>query len=171
MGGYSFYLIIALAVGAMWLMSSRTRKQQREALDFRNHLVPGDEVMTGSGLVGTVVEVEGDIVTLESTPGSQTRWVLRAITQRFETPVPVDDDELAEDLDDEDGYEDEDEDGYDEVEVPDDVSSLTGAAAVEHTDDDLVDDEEVLDGDEDLDAEDDHAEDDKHQDGTTPDHK
>ena len=136
MGDYSFFFIIALAVGAMWLMSSRTRKQQREALDFRNHLVPGDEVMTGSGLVGTVVEVAGDIVTLESAPGSQTRWVLRAITQRFETPVAVDDDE---------------------VEVPDDVSSLTGAAA----DDDL-------DPDDHLDAEDEAN---KHQGGTTPDPK
>jgi len=156
MGDYSFYFIIALAVGAMWLMSSRTRKQQRAALDFRNHLVPGDEVMTGSGLVGTVVEVVGDIVTLESTPGSQTRWVLRAITQRFETPVPVDDEELAEDLDDDDAYDD---DAYDddEVEVPDDVSSLTGAAA----DDDL-------DPDDHLDAEDEAN---KHQGGTTPDPK
>ena len=168
MGDYSFFFIIALAVGAMWLMSSRTRKQQREALDFRNHLVPGDEVMTGSGLVGTVVEVAGDIVTLESAPGSQTRWVLRAITQRFETPVAVDDDELDEDPDD-------DEDSYDEVEVPDDVSSLTGAAAIEATDDD---EDDYLEVDDDLDDEDENDEDendedesDKHQDGTTPDPK
>jgi len=160
MGDYSFFFIIALAVGAMWLMSSRTRKQQREALDFRNHLVPGDEVMTGSGLVGTVVEVAGDIVTLESAPGSQTRWVLRAITQRFETPVAVDDDELDEDPDD-------DEDSYDEVEVPDDVSSLTGAAAIEATDDDEDDEDDDFDEDD----EDDEDQADKHEDGTTPDPK
>ena len=57
MGNYGFYIIIALAFGAMWLMSSRTRKQQQAAQQFRNTLEPGDEVMTGSGLFGTVAGV------------------------------------------------------------------------------------------------------------------
>ncbi len=37
----SFILILALAAGAMFLMTSRTRKQQREAQNFRATLAPG----------------------------------------------------------------------------------------------------------------------------------
>ena len=57
-------IILALAFGAMWLMTSRTRKQQREAADFRANLEVGQEVMTGSGLYGTIVAVDGDTITL-----------------------------------------------------------------------------------------------------------
>ena len=56
----SFLVILAVALGALWLMSNRTRKQQRTAAEFRNNLVAGDEVMTASGLLGTVVDVEDD---------------------------------------------------------------------------------------------------------------
>ena len=92
---FSFILILALAAGAMFLMTSRTRKQQREAQSFRANLAPGDEVMTGSGLFGTVVDVDEatDVVTIESTPGNRTRWLRAAIAKRVEQPVeePVDD--------------------------------------------------------------------------------
>jgi len=74
-------IILVLAFGAMWLMTSRTRKQQREAADFRANLEAGQEVMTGSGLYGTIVDVEGDVITLESTPGSRTRWIRAAIAK------------------------------------------------------------------------------------------
>lgn len=112
MGNYGFYIIIALAFGAMWLMSSRTRKQQQAAQEFRNTLEPGDEVMTGSGFFGTVVEVEGDVITLESTPGSRTRWLRAAISKKIEPVVA------------EIGEADDDEDEDEPIDVPDDISSL-----------------------------------------------
>lgn len=85
----SFILILALAAGAMFLMTSRTRKQQREAQNFRANLAPGQEVMTGSGMFGTIVDVdeESDIITIESTPGSRTRWLRAAIAKRVDEPV------------------------------------------------------------------------------------
>lgn len=82
------YGFLALAVGAFWLMSRRTRKQQQTQQEFRNQLQPGDEVMTASGMIGTVVEVESDRVTLESKDGSsRTQWVLAAIARRTDPPV------------------------------------------------------------------------------------
>jgi len=85
----SFILILALAAGAMFLMTSRTRKQQRQAQSFRANLAPGQEVMTGSGMFGTIVDVdeEADIVTVESTPGNQSRWLRAAIAKLVEPPV------------------------------------------------------------------------------------
>ena len=115
MGNYGFYIIIALAFGAMWLMSSRTRKQQQRAQEFRNTLEPGDEVMTGSGLFGTVVEVDGDVITLESTPGSRTRWLRAAISKKIEPPVA----QIGEVEADDDEFDDDE-----QIDVPDDISSL-----------------------------------------------
>jgi preprotein translocase subunit YajC len=125
-------IILVLAVGAMWLMTSRTRKQQREALRFRDNLQAGQEVQTASGMLGTVVEVEDGVVTLESPSGSQTRWVLAAISRLVEPPVE-DEDEDGTDEDVEDEWEDDEdvEQDADEVigtiEVPDDLSTLPPA--------------------------------------------
>lgn len=83
----TFLLFIAIAFGAMWLMTSRTRKQQRQAVDFRANLAVGQDVMTGSGMLGTVVAIDGDEVTLESTPGNRSRWLRAAIAKLVEPPV------------------------------------------------------------------------------------
>ncbi|GAA2723827.1 preprotein translocase subunit YajC [Cellulomonas aerilata] len=74
-------LPFALVIGVMWLMTSRNRKMQRQAADFRANLEVGQEVMTGSGLYGTIVAVDGDTITLESTPGNQSRWIRAAIAK------------------------------------------------------------------------------------------
>jgi preprotein translocase subunit YajC len=130
------FLILAIALGALWLMSSRTRKQQRVAQEFRNNLVPGDEVMTASGLLGTVVAVEDDVITLESSPGAHTRWIRAAIAKKIEPPVEeiddVDDDaDLEDELDDQDDVvTDADRISRandDVIDVPDDLSSLPPA--------------------------------------------
>lgn len=109
-------LPLALAFGFLWLMTRRTRKMQREASAFRETLAPGQEVMTGSGLFGTVVAAEGDRITLETSPGVTSQWLRAAIAKVVEPPVVDDDDETAEESP-------AAEDGAGTV--PDDASSLT----------------------------------------------
>ena len=125
-------LILAIALGALWLMSSRTRKQQRVAQEFRNNLVPGDEVMTASGLLGTVVAVEDDVITLESSPGAHTRWIRAAIAKKIDPPVEeIDFEDELDDLDPKDtAVTDADRISRandDVIDVPDDLSSLPPA--------------------------------------------
>ena len=91
-------IILVIGVAAMWFMSTRARKQQREAMSFRDNLQPGQEVMTGSGLFGTVVSVEDDVVTLESTPGNESRWLKAAIAKLVDPPVEETEDDEDEDL-------------------------------------------------------------------------
>src|SRR3954471_24155757 len=95
-------LPFALVVGVMWLMTSRNRKQQRQAADFRANLAVGQEVMTGSGLYGTIVALDGDPSTLESTPGNPTRWIRAAIAKL----VPPAEEPVDEDTEDHAGLED-----------------------------------------------------------------
>ena len=91
----SFLIILVLGAGMLWLMSRRTRKQQQEAARFRDNLEAGQEVMTGSGLFGTVVEVEGDRVTLEIAPGVTSQWLKAAIAKVVEPPLEDEDEELS----------------------------------------------------------------------------
>ena len=113
------WAILIVLLGAMWFMSRRSRQQQQKAQEFRNNLKPGDEVMTHSGMLGTVVDVEGDHITLESGPGSRSRWIRAAIAKLIEPTTEVADvDDDADDQADDDYYE------GDDVEVPDDLSSL-----------------------------------------------
>lgn len=86
--------LLVLIVGAvffLWLSFSRARKQQQTVTAFRDSLAPGQEVMTSSGLFGTVVEVTGDRVRLEVAPGVVTEWLLQAIRNRVEPPFAEDD--------------------------------------------------------------------------------
>ena len=122
-------IIIALAFGAMWLMTNRTRKQQRAAGDFRANLEVGNEVMTGSGLYGTIVAIDDDTITLESTPGNESRWIRAAISKLIEPPVVDEGDEYEDATEDEDAT---DEYGADEYE--DDVDDVAREAGTPTTD-------------------------------------
>ncbi|MBC7291240.1 MAG: preprotein translocase subunit YajC [Actinotalea sp.] len=106
-------LPLALAFGFLWLMTRRTRRMQKEATAFRETLQPGQEVMTGSGLFGTVVAAEGDRVTLETSPGVTSQWLRAAIAKLVEPPVS--DEELGT----------ADEADVAQPVVPDDASSLS----------------------------------------------
>ena len=132
-------IVLVLAFGAMWFMTNRTRKQQRKAGDFRANLEVGQDVMTGSGLYGTIVAIEDDTITLESTPGNETRWIRAAISKVVEPPVLEEDaDDDVEDADDEDNFaaDEANDDAADDaadierandehLDVPNDISSLT----------------------------------------------
>lgn len=78
----SFLLIILLFVIA-WVVLILPR--QRE-LKRHNALVAvlevGDEVMTGSGIYGTIVAVEPDTVILQVAPGTELKVARRAVAAK-----------------------------------------------------------------------------------------
>ena len=79
--------ILLLAAVAMVFMTRSSRKRQKEAMSFRDNLAVGQEVMTGSGYFGTIVAVEADTITLETTPGNTSRWLRAAIAKLVEPPA------------------------------------------------------------------------------------
>ncbi|WP_156250632.1 preprotein translocase subunit YajC [Pseudactinotalea terrae] len=99
--GTFLLVFMGLAIVAMLFMSSRARKRQAEAGAFRNTLQAGQRVMTTSGMFGTVVDVDGDKVTLSTGPGQESEWLLVAIAKL------VEDEEIAAADDDEDVVADE----------------------------------------------------------------
>lgn len=83
-GGGSLLMLIAFALLAVMLFLSfrKGKKVQQQQAQMRSSLAPGDEVMTGAGIFGTVVAVdtEGQRVTLETAPGTRMDVHLQGIT-------------------------------------------------------------------------------------------
>jgi|SRR5699024_6018489 len=77
-------IFLVVIFGMLFLMMSRNRKQQRQTTEMRQSLAVGDEVMTSSGMYGTVTALEGNVVTIESVPGQPTRWFLHAIGKKVD---------------------------------------------------------------------------------------
>jgi preprotein translocase subunit YajC len=87
-----FGVIIVIVVG---LMFRNGRKRQRDAASMTSGLKPGAEIMTASGIFGTVVSVDEaeNRITLQTGPNSELTVHRQAIS-RIVTPVAEDGTEL-----------------------------------------------------------------------------
>lgn len=71
---------LAILVVAFYLLIIRPqRNRARAASELQSRLAPGVQVMTTSGLFGTVSSIEEDAVVLEVSPGITVRWAKPAI--------------------------------------------------------------------------------------------
>jgi preprotein translocase subunit YajC len=95
----SIVLLLGLLVLVYLNVAGRRRAQRRRA-EMDQRLVPGAEVVTTSGLHGSVDEVDDDgTVLLEIAPGWVTRWERAAVARVIELPVdeePEEDEATAE---------------------------------------------------------------------------
>ena len=83
-----FILVIGLAAYFLFLRPrSQAARRQRETL---MEISAGDEVLTGAGIFGTVLDVQQDRVTIETAPGTRLT-VLRSTIARRITPETVSD--------------------------------------------------------------------------------
>ncbi|WP_127127759.1 preprotein translocase subunit YajC [Georgenia sp. SYP-B2076] len=108
--GYELFIFLALMIGVMWFTTTRGKKkvaEQRARMD--EMMVPGTSVMTIGGFFGRIVEIDGDVVTLESPSGVETIWFKTAIKEIKEPPFAVVHDEEQAD---------------ESLVVPDDASTL-----------------------------------------------
>jgi preprotein translocase subunit YajC len=108
--GYELFIFLALMIGVMWFTTTRGKKkvaEQRARMD--EMMVPGTSVMTIGGFFGRIVEIDGDVVTLESPSGVETIWFRSAIKEIKEPPFAVVHDEEQAD---------------ESLVVPDDASTL-----------------------------------------------
>jgi preprotein translocase subunit YajC len=80
-------LLLALPLVLLFLLFSRARRQQQTLLTAQHQAQPGARIITTAGLHATVVEVDGDVVVLETGPGQTSRWAVQAIGRVVE-PAP-----------------------------------------------------------------------------------
>ncbi len=78
--GYLLVLLLPFALLIFIIFSQRRRAQQVQALQAS--LAVGDEVVTTSGLYGTIAAIDDTIVTLDTGAGNTLRYDRRAIGMR-----------------------------------------------------------------------------------------
>jgi len=88
-------LLFGLLGLMMYFMSRKQRRAQEQQQALQNSLAVGDQVMTTSGLYGTVTDVDDDSkIGVEIAPGVETVWLRAAVREK----VAEDLDEEAEEL-------------------------------------------------------------------------
>jgi len=85
-GGLAILLPLVLIVGLIWFMSRSQRRQRQRQTDTVARLQPGTRVITTSGQVGVVDEVEDEYVVLEIAPDVFSRFVKQAIGRVLDDP-------------------------------------------------------------------------------------
>jgi preprotein translocase subunit YajC len=85
-GGLAILLPLVLIVGMIWFMSRSQRRQRQRQSDTVARLQPGTRVITTSGQVGVVDEVEDEYVILEIAPDVFSRFVKQAIGRVLDDP-------------------------------------------------------------------------------------
>ena len=86
----SLIFILILGVAAYFFFIRPRSKAARAQRDTLMELGVGDEVLTGAGIFGTVIQVDSDRVTIETAPGTRLT-VLRSTIARRITSVTTED--------------------------------------------------------------------------------
>ena len=117
----TFALIALMGVAFYFLIIRPQRKRQQDQLKTMASLGPGQRVMTGSGIFGTIVSIGPKQAVIEVSPGAEITVLKQAIAR-----VATDDDfDQVDDIDDEeDDFLDEQIAEQDLV-VPDTIESIT----------------------------------------------
>ncbi len=83
-GGFGMFLPILLMLAAMYfLLYAPQRKKQKEHQSLVDRLQQGDEVMTNSGIYGTVTAVKKDRVTVRVAPDVKMEFARMAVQQNL----------------------------------------------------------------------------------------
>jgi preprotein translocase subunit YajC len=136
-GNPTIFILLIIGVGFYFLIY---RPQQRKAKVVREQgktFDVGDEVLTAGGIVGYVIDIEDDRVTLETSVGASFVVLKQYILRKLEEAVPAE----ADDADEDDAEYGDLGDGEDqsELEAGDDSDGVDGAShdADEEEEDDV----------------------------------
>ena len=91
-GGSAFsFLIFLVPIGLLFFMMRNQRKRMAEQQTLQQGVELGDEVLTSSGMFGTVVDIaDDDTIWVEIAPGTRVHMVRGGISRRI-----VDEDDYA----------------------------------------------------------------------------
>ena len=65
-GGGGIIMIVVLFVAMYFLMIRPQKKQEKQVNDMRNNLQVGDEITTIGGIIGKIVSIKEETITIET---------------------------------------------------------------------------------------------------------
>ena len=87
-------VIMIVFIGIMMFTSSRANKKQRaRRQELLTALKPGVWVITLGRMYGRVLDIDGDVITLESLDGTELLFDRSAIVEIKDPPFPAEDDD------------------------------------------------------------------------------
>lgn len=96
-----FIALIGLMLLMLVFMTRSGKKQMQRQKEQRDAaIVVGNNVVTTTGFLGKIVDIDGDTVTLQSLSGVETLWLRNSIMAQMDPPFAesVEELETAEDL-------------------------------------------------------------------------
>lgn len=75
----------------VWMGYSGRRARAKMAAQRESLIEVGANIMTTAGFYGTIVDIDGDAITLQSPAGDETVWNRQAIARLAELPLAEDD--------------------------------------------------------------------------------
>jgi preprotein translocase subunit YajC len=89
MEGSGSLVVLVLMVGVFYFLLIRPQQRRLKALQsLQSSLQLGDEIITSAGFLGTIRRFDGEVVTIELSPGVEARVNRRAISGKV-NPEPV----------------------------------------------------------------------------------
>jgi preprotein translocase subunit YajC len=89
MGDVVLVVLLAIPLVGIWLLVRGQQRRTQQAAELADRLRVGQDVITTSGLYGSVAELDETTVTLLVAPGVELRFDRRAVGQiRDEGPEP-----------------------------------------------------------------------------------
>ena len=90
---FTSLLFIAVIVAAAWFLFFRPRSRQaHQQRQLLTTLDVGDEIITGAGIYGTIVEVAADRITIETAPGTLMTVARSTVARKVQPVVHSDED-------------------------------------------------------------------------------
>ncbi|MBR6459367.1 MAG: preprotein translocase subunit YajC [Actinomycetaceae bacterium] len=85
---WQFVLTLVIIFAVFYLFRRMSRNAQAKQEEARKSwFTVGTNVVTTSGFLGTIVDIDGDAITLESPSGDESVWLKAAINQPMEIPL------------------------------------------------------------------------------------
>ncbi|MDO4888595.1 MAG: preprotein translocase subunit YajC [Actinomycetaceae bacterium] len=82
-----FIFLIGLVFLMLWMSYSSRKARERMARERDALIKLGADVMTTAGFYGTIVDIDGDAITLQSPAGDETVWDRKAIAKLARIPL------------------------------------------------------------------------------------
>ncbi|HKK09706.1 MAG TPA: preprotein translocase subunit YajC [Bacteroidales bacterium] len=80
------FILLMFAIFWLFIIRPQTKKQKAQS-NFMNDLNKGDKVVTGSGILGKIVKIEDEVVTLEIDQKVNIRITKNAISKELTDAV------------------------------------------------------------------------------------
>ena len=98
MEGSGSLVILVLMVAVFYFLLIRPQQRRIKTLQsLQSSLQLGDEIITSAGFFGTIRRFDGEVVTIELSPGVEARVNRRAISGRVNPDQVAEPDEVADD--------------------------------------------------------------------------